>query len=842
MATPVCGDVAAQAAARDQQFKEDRAFLAAIPNPGPAIKELLEAAKNYDGYQGDVPVKAPAGNTVVLEGLGTQLHNAAESYRLSQSTDNALIAYTQSYELLPDDLKARASTPGSLKGKSLADIQAALKQLNDLLAGKGNLDRARLEPTAIAPASSLSASALSPQAALRPGQGSDQNTACAAPTQLVARYWFPLKNFVSPVKDQGRRGTCWAFAAIGALESREQVQRDNSINLSEQFLVNKVKQDWDASDFSEGYWADQALNSAVDRGQALLGEAGWTYNPASMRPDVPDGSAGAYTSTCNPYGQGANGGTCSETAHQSRQYCTTVIFTYCGYAKVTFSGSGVQASRVYQVWHNSAVFDFNLNVYRQLLAQGYVLLADFPVYKGVMDDAANGFISNYARTHLEEVKDKNGNVIGTKEVSGSYGGHVVQIVGFISNEELTANHDTVDPRGGGYFIVKNSWGCNAGDGGYYYVPLSYVDSLFDSLYALSFDGTRGSRWAHEQQYPGSSDAPKITVKSGSVNVDLRVQTDLAQLFHVSHSVAKSVTLTVTSNRDGTLYSGGWNTASYTFPTPLPYTFTTQGARTLTLTASYGGSEGRASLNVNVVNSAPVLTLKGSGAAHQGEPYAVTAQVYDKNEAKSDTLCANTTWSVDVPDTLSGTTGCQVKVTFGETGTRTLRATTHDGEGSTGTDTLTLNVQPPPENPYPRIASAGMSSREFLSIGGTYICGTVNVPSGNTIDFDAKGCSLVLDPNAPAPKRYSAQVAVENPDNETLTYDWTVYVTMNGSESVLEQSLGSSSANFTPYSKGNAAQTTEACRITVTVNAPDPSRSKSLTVWTGMCTYYSTYIG
>ena len=70
---------------------------------------------------------------------------------------------------------------------------------------------------------------------------------------MVARFWFPLKSFVSPIKKQANRGLCWAFAAIGAVESRERVQNNNRVDLSEQFLVNKVKQDWDDDDYNDGY-------------------------------------------------------------------------------------------------------------------------------------------------------------------------------------------------------------------------------------------------------------------------------------------------------------------------------------------------------------------------------------------------------------------------------------------------------------------------------------------------------------------------------------------------------------------------------------------------------------
>jgi hypothetical protein len=51
--------------------------------------------------------------------------------------------------------------------------------------------------------------------------------------------------------------------------------------------------------------------------------------------------------------------------------------------------------------------------------------------------------------------------------------------------------------GGGYFIIRNSWGCS-GDGGYFYVPADYVSSLFTDLAILEIDGRRSARWNIEQ--------------------------------------------------------------------------------------------------------------------------------------------------------------------------------------------------------------------------------------------------------------------------------------------------------------------------------------------------------
>src|SRR5690606_1578825 len=96
----------------------------------------------------------------------------------------------------------------------LEAVLAALHDVDVALEGSAVLSTARAEAAAIAPgAVALEA------AAVQPGVGNDQDPMCAQPTGIAAEYWFPLKNFISPIKDQGNRGTCWAFTAIGAIEA-----------------------------------------------------------------------------------------------------------------------------------------------------------------------------------------------------------------------------------------------------------------------------------------------------------------------------------------------------------------------------------------------------------------------------------------------------------------------------------------------------------------------------------------------------------------------------------------------------------------------------------------------
>lgn len=812
-------DVAAQGAARDDAFRADVAYLKGLAQPSGAVQDLLAAIGDAESFPEDVPVALGEDGQVELQGLGVMAAVAADADRRANSVDNALALYQLSYDLVPPEVAAQLPTPASLEGKPLADVQAALALLNDLLGAVPGLDATWLEPQARAPGNAELAS----QSA-----GSGVDTDACTPSGFVARLWFPLKSFISPIRNQARRGTCWAFTAVGAVESRELVQNGSAVNLSEQFLVNKVKRDWAAADYSDGYDANAALDQLVNHGQKLPPESAWTYNQSWNRASGESGSAANYVGACNPYGNAPSGGWCSETAHQSPVYCTTVLlWDYCGYYTVTYSGAGVDAGRSTVVWSSGQPFD--LNNYRNLLAQGHVLMASFPVYEGFMAAPA-GVVADYAKQR----KDDKGNL-----VAGSYGGHAVQIVAFFSNADLSTPSYTYDIGGGGYFVVKNSWGC-AGDGGYWYVPADYVRQHFNNLSVLNFDSRRSSAWTSEQANPGSQEAPKVTIKQSHPTVDLRAVTDLTAYFGVTHSVAGSVAVTVTSSVDGTIFNGAWNTAPYTFPLPLDYTFTTVGSRTITVRATYAGKVGVGTFVANVINSAPNVALSGAGTAYQGEPYQMTATVSDPNQADGAALCASTVWSVTTPDTVMPDTGCQVQVTFGASGNRVVSATTTDQDGASTTRSLTVDVQPPRANPYPVVTAYGVNERRYyLSGTGLYLCGSFAVPSGADITSEA-GCSMF----GPTPQKYYAFVEVDNPTAETLTYDWslTVYdMYANVYRSYTNDGSVDSSWDL-GFGYGNIAYGPMTCVVRVQINAPEAARSKSLTVWNGTCSAYWSYLG
>jgi hypothetical protein len=272
-------------------------------------------------------------------------------------------------------------------------------------------------------------------------------------------------------------------------------------------------------------------------------------------------------------------------------------------------------------------------------------------------------------------------------------------------------------------------------------------------------------------------------------------------------------ITVTSDRDG--------------PLSPDYTFQSVGDRTITVTArDSAGATTQLSFVLSMTNPPPSLRVLSTGDPHQGEDYLMSAAVADSNEPAGSNLCNFTTWAVDAPDTLSASGGCDIKVKFGATGARQVRVSVHDSFGAVTNQTVTLNVLPPPVNPYPVVKTSGV-----YTLGGTY-CGEYAVTNGSTLDFRSSTSCTVNIP------RYTAKATIDNPQNEALTYDWKFIVQYQGKDTVFSSSQ---TANMVMNGAGggfnNGAATTP-CRVTLTVGAPDPSRNKTLTVWSGLCTYYT----
>ncbi len=65
------------------------------------------------------------------------------------------------------------------------------------------------------------------------------------------------------------------------------------------------------------------------------------------------------------------------------------------------------------------------------------------------------------------------------------GGHAVHVAGWIDNADLPAGAPS--GSGGGYFVLKNSWGESVSDCGYYYVPFDFLLTYGRSLTSVEVD-------------------------------------------------------------------------------------------------------------------------------------------------------------------------------------------------------------------------------------------------------------------------------------------------------------------------------------------------------------------
>lgn len=318
--------------------------------------------------------------------------------------------------------------------------------------------------------------------------GTDVSTSYS-PTGLISQFSWPLKPYLTCVKDQGKRGSCTAFATASAIETLIASQTHVWINLSEQAIYNQSKLFWSPeysptlpatpNEQSDGYVTSSILNNAKKYSYVFPLETDWEYN--SSLKIISESSANStkwlITHACDGYTL-----PCSNTVHQGQLVCSQYSPTLrCGYLTAApESKRGAKLKDYIELWNHSDVSG-SLELAVAYLNSGQPLIASLAInqrFLSLRDGFADAPEVNPEPTHPDEI----------------LGYHAITLVGYLSrpailrilpNAPLNSLKAKPEDPISGYFIAKNQWGTRWGDGGYVYLPGDYLANNLLALQALA---------------------------------------------------------------------------------------------------------------------------------------------------------------------------------------------------------------------------------------------------------------------------------------------------------------------------------------------------------------------
>jgi hypothetical protein len=748
--TPVrAADAQALSASQTADHALVDAYLAAHPEARPLFAAPQSAAVkgNGDGnyrVTGYDSLARPF--SVVTMGREWTYSSVAARLRTAGSQDNQARIYAGLYGKVPSACRTNAPAPSATGALSAADLRVLNQQMTACyLAARPSFGQKPLP--ALAPASQPSDEAGAPGAVVASAYNWAGDGASAHPLTSCSIYdcfsgnWTG-KFYDSTIKNQGNRGTCVSFAIAAAMERLYTQELGEHVNLSEQALYAQAKLAFDVDDPSDGLVAPSTMGSLVNSGFFIPHEADWRYNMAPFRQVSTVNGTTTYQYSCaSPAsvdnGNGRYAGTyCSDTVHEG-ELITTSAQSY--YFTPNQGSAGYRIEQFAQLADDDDVGMTRIQLAEVYAMFGYPLVLSF----STTDGFSNGI-------------DERGFIVN--DTGGNDGGHAVEVSGIVTNAELP---DILPPgAGGGYFIIKNSWGTGFGDGGYVYLSFAYVSSQAGDITALV------------EASPAVDTPPAIAITVPALaRTTLNVSDAGTTLtFRSTPSDTEDGVLCCTvlwsSDIDGPLGSGR----------TLSYFFATAGQRTITATAiDSDGEQSSASVVLDLVGPKPTVQIvsPATGSTLNAN------QVYQLNATASDTSCASIVW------TQNGAplgTGCQLEVSFPNAGTLTIAATATNASGNATAQSLVTIVAPvaPPvlsTNP-PVVSIASPASGASFDPNGAFSL------VGNATSDGGPITSYLWTADSPGQAAEGRTSHVEIGNAETLS--WTPsssYDSLDGDDSV-----------------------------------------------------------
>jgi hypothetical protein len=380
-----------------------------------------------------------------------KLDNLAEAIRSESDRGAQFNLYSTLYNAIPPTFVVKATPPAQLRGATLIAIRSALSELVAALDPIARNIPLPVNPLLPVPTceDDIGAST-TPGINENHGPVGDQTRNVCPPsaTGIIGNFTFPSRPYLTCVKSQGHRGTCHIFASVSAVEESVALQTGKHVNLSEQELMEFVRGLWDPEWYHDGGSPSEDL--AASHGYHFAYERQWDYNPSPNRDNT------TYQHSCQGYPSSETA--CSNSSPQAPIYCTEILsFRVCGFDVVHAAG----AHSPYRPMGTSSIYypdspDLTTSMMEVGLALNIPVVMAFDV-SDAFSNPTNGYVT-----------------YSTSDVATDGGGHVVHVVAYVSNDQLArAIPSAPAGAGGGYFVIKNSWGGCAGDAGFYYMPVKY---------------------------------------------------------------------------------------------------------------------------------------------------------------------------------------------------------------------------------------------------------------------------------------------------------------------------------------------------------------------------------